>query len=76
MPKINFIFHQADFSGWFSCMWQWYSFTLSSVELPVYIIHFTTLVGKVHMLENFKPKLSFMGWSKLEKSICLSYMFR
>jgi len=68
MPKISFIFHKADFSGWFSWLWQWYSFTLSSMELPVYIIHCTTFAGKVHMLENFKPSLSFMGWSKLENS--------
>jgi hypothetical protein len=42
------------------------------MELPVYIIHFTTFVGKVHMLENFKPKLSFMGWSKLENFLASS----
>jgi len=72
MPKISFIFHQADFSGWYSWMWQWYSFTLSSMELPVYIIHCTTFAGKVHMLENFKPRLSFMGWSKLKNFLTSS----
>jgi hypothetical protein len=42
------------------------------MELPDYIIHCTTYAGKVHVLENFKPRLSFMGWSKLKNFLASS----
>ena len=42
------------------------------MEPPVYIIHCITFAGMVHILENFKPRLSFVGWSKLENYLTSS----